>query len=248
MSLTPSPHDSFFKDTFTRPRLLASTLQGLLPPEVVREIDFDTLTYFPGGSVGHLLESASFADLVFSVSMGGVPGRLVVILEHKSAPDPRVHFEILRYIVSFWNQSLKEDKAPVPVLPVLFYHGRAPWTIPTRLSDLLEARDSLRPFLPDFDLLTVDLGRIDDAIVRQKVSDLVAQSRLLSMKHIFDREIRRYHSTILQPLDAERVPRDILVETLEMSIRYLSNVHRRLSTEEILSELSTVIKAERIAR
>ena len=123
--------------------------------------------------------------------------------------------------------------------------GKSFWTAALASRTL---RDHLDMVLPDFDLLTVDLGRIDDAVVRQKVSDLVAQSRLLSMKHIFDREIRRYHSTILQPLDAERVPRDILVETLEMSIRYLSNVHRRLSTEEILSELSTVIKAERIAR
>ncbi len=31
-----------------------------------------------------------------------------------------------------------------------------------------------------------------------------------------------------------------------MSIRYLSNVHRRLSTEEIFSELRTVIKKEKV--
>ena len=80
----------------------------------------------------------------------------------------------------------------------------------------------------------------------QKVSNFVAKSLVISMKQIFNREIRRYFSAILQPFDAEKVPRDIMRGTLELSIRYLSNVYHRLSTEEILSELNTVIKEEKL--
>ena len=170
----------------------------------------------------------------------------MIILEHKSAPDPLVHFQILRYIVAFYSQTLKERQAPVPVLPVLFYHGRSPWTLPTRLSDLLETPESIRPFTPDFKLLTIALGRIDDNTIMQKVSNFVVKSLVLSMKHIFNREIRRYFSAILQPFDAEKVPRKIMRETLELSIRYLSNVYHRLYTEEILSELNTVLKEEKL--
>ena len=241
-----TPHDHFFKSTFHQPQILASTLQGLLPPEIVREIAFDTLTYLPGESIGSALEGSSLADLVFSVSLAGVPARLAIILEHKSAPDPRVHFQIIRYIVGSWNQSLNEGKSPVPVLPVLFYHGRSPWSIPTRLSDLLETPECIRPHVPDFDLLTIDLGRIEDKVIIENVSDLVAQSRLLSMKHIFDRDFRKYLSTIFQPLDGKKIPRDKMRETFELSIIYFSSVYPGLSTDDILSELNIVIKKEKV--
>ena len=246
MSTNPTPHDHFFKSAFHQPQILASTLQGLLPPKIVREIAFDTLTYLPGESIGSALEGSSLADLVFSVSLAGVPARLAIILEHKSAPDPRVHFQIIRYIVGSWNQSLNEDKAPVPVLPVLFYHGRSPWSIPTRLSDLLETPECIRPHVPDFDLLTIDLGRIEDKVIIENVSDLVAQSRLLSMKHIFDRDFRKYLSAFLHPLDEDMIPRDIMRETLALSIRYLSNVNHKLSNEKILFELDHIIKEEKL--
>lgn len=70
MNTHPTPHDHFFKAVFHQPRVLASTLQGLLPPEIFREIDFDTLTYLPGESIGSSLGSSSRTDLVFSVSLG----------------------------------------------------------------------------------------------------------------------------------------------------------------------------------
>ena len=70
MNTHQTPHDHFFKAVFHQPRVLASTLQGLLHPEVVRDINFDTLTYLHGESIGSSLGSSSRADLVFSVSLG----------------------------------------------------------------------------------------------------------------------------------------------------------------------------------
>ena len=66
------------------------------------------------------------------------------------------------------------------------------------------------------------------------------------MKHIFDRDFRKYLSAFLHPLDEDMIPRDIMKERLALSIRYLSNVNHKLSNEKILFELDHIIKEEKL--
>ncbi len=180
-----SLHDSFFKGALGNPAVMAQVLRGLLPEEYTARMDFDHLVFLPGESVREGL-GANRMDLVFSVPLGGTEILLSVILEHKSRPDPRVHFQLLQYVLALWNRSLRNGQPPRPVLPVLFYHGKEPWTIPPGLSDLLGTPRDIQKGVPDFTLVAVDLASYSDQEILRRVEDLATTALLLSMKHIFE--------------------------------------------------------------
>ena len=178
-------HDSFFKGALGNSGVMASVLRGLLPKEYTAQMDFDRLAFLPGESVGEGLGSSRM-DLVFSVPMGGRELLLSVIVEHKSRPDPQIHFQLLQYVLSLWKRALRNGQAPRPVLPVLFYHGKEPWNVPSGLSDLLGTPREIQKGVPDFSLVAVDLASHSDQEILGRVDDLAATALLLSMKHIFE--------------------------------------------------------------
>ncbi len=47
-----TPHDNFFRDTFSKPEHAAPLLRALLPPEIVSAIDWDSLTPVPTAQFG----------------------------------------------------------------------------------------------------------------------------------------------------------------------------------------------------
>ena len=178
-------HDSFFKGALGNPEVMAAALRGLLPKEYAEGMDFERLVFLPGESVGEGLGSSRM-DLVFSVPLDGKEILLAVIVEHKSRPDPRIHFQLLQYVLSFWNRALRDSHAPRPVLPVLFYHGKEPWNVPPALSELLGTPREIQKGVPDFSLVSIDLASHSDQEILGRVEDLVTTALLLSMKHIFE--------------------------------------------------------------
>jgi len=60
-----------------------------------------------------------------------------------------------------------------------------PWTLPSRLTELLRPPSELLAVTPDFVLPLIDLRRVDDEEIRRHVDDLEAVLALLSLKHIF---------------------------------------------------------------
>ena len=136
-------------------------------------------TYLPG-DVSSLISSDSvelckdsfvsadlkeyFSDLLYRADMGGRPGYLYVLLEHKSRPAPLVPLQLLGYIKGIWDLHLKQSELPLPmVVPVVLYHGREHWRVPSCLSGLLEDNtEGLMRYIPDFEYHLIDLSSYDD--------------------------------------------------------------------------------------
>ncbi len=51
------------------------------------------------------------------------------ILEHKSHKDKTCLFQILKYQTLLYSQLLKQKNPLVPLIPIIFYHGKEPWQI-----------------------------------------------------------------------------------------------------------------------
>ena len=83
---------------------------------------------------------------------GGGEAIVYVLLEHKSAPDPLVALQLLRYTTRLWDHHLRQGADPPlpPVVPLVFYHGRRRWKVATELSALLDPPEELKPFVPRF--------------------------------------------------------------------------------------------------
>lgn len=233
-----SLHDSFFKSALGDKEVLVRTLKGLLPHEISREIDFETLV-FPEESVGEGL-GASRMDMVFSVRMEGGEIWLSLILEHKSSPDPATPFQLLRYVSASWSRMIRHRETPRPVLPVLFTHGKEPWKHPASLSEILNTPMVLKSLIPDYTLLTVDLASVSDREILRQVDDIATGALLLSMKHIFEGPAEVF-SAILKNAGSRKDLYDILKPVLGLIINYVTGVHNLQTPEEIRKVLAPVI-------
>ncbi len=98
---TNTPHDSFFKVLFTDLAVARDFMQCYLPPEILTRLELATLRLEPESFVDPELRK-HFSDLLFSVKTTEQEAVFVfLLLEHKSAPEPWVAFQLLRYIVRF---------------------------------------------------------------------------------------------------------------------------------------------------
>ena len=238
MSKNLTPHDVFFKQIFSQKEILANALTELRPADITRTMDVDTLVYLPGESVGEGLSRSTRADLLFSVSFGEREGRLAVILEHKSSPDPNVHFQILQMMVMGWMQHLREGKEPLPILPVIFYHGRRPWSLEDRFSSRMNIPNELVRNTPDFELLRIDLSMIDDDRIRS-MRHMMAAAALLSMKHVFE-DPNRFFSLLVRFAQERAAPYDIIEKMVILALDYAGHVHKNIPERELFRMLTTV--------
>ena len=235
-------HDRFFNSTLGRPDRLGKVLKAFLPSGIAAALDPGSLVALATESVGEGLD-ASLMDLAFSARFGGQEAHVHLIVEHKSAPDPRTHFQIMHYLAGLWFRELKKGKPPLPLLPILFYHGVTPWTLPARLSGVLRPPSELLEVTQDFTLPLIDLRRVDDEEIRRQVDDLEAVLALLSLKHIFD-GLESLVGLLLKEVWERRAPYGIL----KPEISYISGVHGVRTAQEMKRIVDPIAKEAGMAQ
>jgi hypothetical protein len=111
------------------------------------------------------------SDVLFLVpyeSPAGAQSALVcVLIEHQSAPDPRMPLRVPLYAMLYWDGEWKswEQEHPAgeplrlrPILPIVFHTGSAPWRTNRQLEDLIDGPEELRQFAPKWPILFWDLA------------------------------------------------------------------------------------------
>lgn len=80
------------------------------------------------------------------------PLYLISLIDHKSQVDYNVSIQLLRYMVCIWNEYGKEMEGErgearnksfryPPVLPIVYYEGKEPWTADVHLQDRIQMND-----------------------------------------------------------------------------------------------------------
>src|SRR4051812_42410507 len=80
--VTATPHDALFKAAFSKLRHAKGRLRELLPPAVVRRLDFLTLRIESGIAVGDEDLDEQRMDLLYSARAGRRRVLLYVLFEH----------------------------------------------------------------------------------------------------------------------------------------------------------------------
>jgi predicted transposase/invertase (TIGR01784 family) len=203
----PRREDALFKYVFSQPEHAAGELQSMLPPEIVRHVDWSSLEVVPASFVDPELAD-QHADLLYSVRLAGRAAFVYLLLEHKSRVDPRTPFQLLRYLVRIWERFLKEaeEAAGLPaILPLVVYHGRSGWTAARELLELVDLDPELRPlvapFVPTFRFLLDDLAVEDEEALAQRTLSALATLALLCLKRARESgdllaELRRWTQAI----------------------------------------------------
>ena len=186
-------HDLFFKKTFSIHENAADFLQHTLAPELVEEMDLDTLTIEKGSHVDTAL-AENFSDTVYNCRLSGTRIKIALLFEHKSAPDKNLPFQLHRYMANLWDNSINQKQPILPVIPIVLYHGKKPWTPGTLTTRFNKWPDAVKPYIPDFEFAFVDLSAYSNEAIKTgafKAASL--RIALLIMKNIFDQQKLEHH-------------------------------------------------------
>jgi len=212
MTTLNTPHDRFFKAVFGRTEVAAEFLGRYLPAEVAATLNWATLRAEKDAFLDPEL-GQHLADLLYAVDLhGGGTGYVHVLFEHKSYVESRINLDLLRYRVRIWEQWLNAGNAgPLPVIvPVVFYHGAAGWSVSRQFADGVAAAPALLDYVPHCVYHLVDLSGYRDEDLRGAV---MLQVALLTLKYIFRDEL------------GERLPGILgLLRELEEGSRSLSDL------------------------
>lgn len=230
----PNPHDSFFKQTFSRIDVARDIFQRFLPRDVLACLDLQTLAPAKDSFIDDDLRQ-TFSDLVFEIELfSGKPALVCLLLEHKSESDWLTAFQTLKYVVRVNERRLRDGLPLCCVIPVVVYHGPQEWTSPMDVYDLIDCPPALGRFVPRFRYELLDLGTYSDETFR---GDAFTEATLLTLKYIFRSTLRDQLSTIVE-LMVQLMSRPGGRNDVLAILRYLA-----VGTKEVdLETLKTAIK------
>ena len=158
--------DPAYKRLFSRPRMVRDLLRGFAARDWSTELDLDSLTPLPASYVSHDLRQRH-GDLVWRVRFKDEQWLYVVLLlEFQSAVDRSMAVRMLTYTGLLYQKLIAEDVlrkhgALPPVLPVVIYNGRRPWTAPVDVAELIASGGgaALARYQPSQRYFLLDEGR-----------------------------------------------------------------------------------------
>jgi len=237
-----NPHDSFFKDLFTRQEAAHDFLKLYLPPEVAAALDPDRLDIRKDSFIDPELQE-HFSDILYRVGLAsGGESYVYVLFEHKSYPDPRIAWQLLRYLVRIWEQADKQGEPLLPVLPLVVYHGRPRWGVARDFAALFDLPAVLQPYLPQFQYHLADLSAYSEAEIKAKVERaVILQIGLLSLKYIYAEDVGEQLERIIR-LAYELLDQPTALDYIRTILRYMAAGTDRLNETELKTIILKVIE------
>lgn len=239
-----NPHDGFFKRLFSHLATMEDFIRHYLPAELVSALDLTTLTLEKESFIDPKLRG-HFSDLLFRVRLvAGGDVYVFLLLEHKSAPDGWVAFQLLRYIMRLWEQRFDQGCEKLPlVVPIVFYHGKESWTISPRFSTLVERAGiaALSKNIPDFEYLLRDVSLRGGEEIKGGPR---LRTGLSLMRYIFSDDLGQRLPAIFRNL-REMKWADVL-EYLQTLLAYLSKAGRKVRKEEVDDAMLELLPKEEI--
>ncbi|MBX9577546.1 MAG: Rpn family recombination-promoting nuclease/putative transposase [Chthoniobacterales bacterium] len=246
-------HDRYFRGAMDDPDVAMSCIRAHLPPEIVAQIDINSLQLMKGSFIeGNLREKIT--DVLYKATIDGEAGYIYFLIEHQSTPDPfmplRLHHYILQIIErdltqqkkseNFKNSDAKKSKK-LPKLPLVvphvIYNGQSDYSCSTDIFDLFHDPEKARKvFLQPFGL-TVLKDIKDDQLKKESLIGMVE----LLLKHASARDmvslINEVLGGILQTFEILNKPK-----LFYSSISYLFETQEgNMSKKEINEEFERLI-------
>lgn len=228
-----NPHDRFFRESFGRIEIARNYLEEYLPADLRRLLDLSEMTRQDGSFIDETMQ-AHQTDIIYQVRLhNGQRAYVYFLFEHKSYPDPQVAFQLLRYLVRFWEQQLKESQMLAPIIPLVIYHGERVWQTPIDFFSRLGAPEGLRPYQPDFHYHLSDFSHLSDEEIRGQIWLRVSLSVL---RAIFNPHLRQELEglvALMFQLSEQRTG----LEYIRTILYYLSGATEKIRREDLQNAL-----------
>jgi predicted transposase YdaD len=170
MRIIHQPTDKLFKQTLSDSRVAREFFEAHLPSEILQQLDLTTLTLENHSFIDEAYK-ATEADIVYSVRQNDTKAYLYLLCENQSNVDREMAFRMLVYKVRLMELHVK--KYPNTLLPMVYsivvYTGKKPWDAPFELVDLMDVPRELAKRVLEEPYQLIDVHRIDDDVLRQKI-------------------------------------------------------------------------------
>lgn len=146
------------------PLLCAQFLREYVDKELFKELrpeDIEDESEKYQAYLGITFETDTVKRIRMHLPEQETPLYLISLIDHKSQVDYNVSIQLLRYMVCIWNEYGKEMEGKrgqarnksfryPPVLPIVYYEGKEPWTADMHLRDRILMNDLFKAYIPDF--------------------------------------------------------------------------------------------------
>lgn len=248
--MTGNVYDLLFKATFSQVEHAASILRLLLPPALVAQLDWTTLSLCPGSFVDEAL-TEQLTDLLFSVQLGERPALLYILFEHQSRSEPLMGYRLLRYEVRIWETWLKDNpgakRLPV-IVPVVLHHSVTGWEAAVSFEALLdidaELFETVAPYVPRFQFLLDDVSAVSDEELRGRAMSALGRLALWCLRNGRTPEelVRGLGAWVDLVREVRRAPNG--VAALKTIFRYIFGVNERYEPKELVGLLLQAVGEE----
>jgi len=157
-----NPHDKFFKETFSNKDTATDFFKQTIPFDLSSKIDFASLDFDSNSYIDDELKEY-FSDIVYNcIYKTNISIKIILLFEHKSYTPDYPHLQLLKYLLKIWETNLKQDKKIIPVIPVIFYHGKERWQIKPFSNYFTGIDETLKYYIPEINYLLTDLSSFTD--------------------------------------------------------------------------------------
>ncbi len=180
-----TPHDKYFKQLFSNKAAMSDFLINGLP-QVAKLLKIDTLQLDPNSYIDKSL-NVGFSDLAYKCQYAeNIDIKICLLFEHKSYIVNNPYLQLLGYMLKIWEQNVKQKQRLMPIIPILFYHGKDEWDYQTFENYFGEIDSNLKQYLPTFKYEQVNTINWSDEQIQKMFTLVSLKIGVLMMKHIFD--------------------------------------------------------------
>lgn len=184
-SATPKPeHDASYKSFFSHKAMVEPLLRRIVAQEWMKDLDFSSLEPVKTHFVGPQNRKRD-SDLIWRLRLRSRDEWLYVylLLEFQSTPDDFMALRMLTYTCLLYEDLVKRKQLTPravlpPVLPILLYNGKTPWTKADQIADLVDSPEGLRPYVPRFRYHLIDEGRLPEDLLEPTDDPVAALFKL----------------------------------------------------------------------
>ena len=233
-----NPHDKFFKETFGDVAVARDFLYHYLPPELMQQVDMESLEPQKDSFVNKDLEE-NFSDLLFKANFQDQEGYFYFLFEHKSYPSKNIILQLLKYMTEIWEaKAQKENEWKLPlVIPLVMYHGKKRWNAPLRLKDMMQGNTNIpkemENYIPDFEYLLFDFSHRSDEEILGEAMLRMYLMMIRAFSKTTEEDILPTIRKALYYLE-EFESKEKGIDYLETMMRYVFSVHQNISEEDLV--------------
>ena len=167
-----NPHDLLTKTVLSDLEIATFYLKTHIPKHLKGKLDWSKLRIEDVPMIDEKLDVVQ-PDILYRVPLIDRSEEFVffyLLHEHQSTVDTNMPFRLLRYMTDAWTDFQKQygyhRKLPI-IIPIVFYTGIKEWNRPKFLNEVFESFFGSRQFIPDFNVVYIDVKDLDVELYRE---------------------------------------------------------------------------------